>query len=135
MNVNSFNAALNAALFVMLLVVVTMFARYILRQWLTEGRSLRSARVQAATAISVLVFGDAILRGWFWYWRAVLNGGAGDDYRWLHLVPVPSIGFIVQFVGAVCVIRVFSPDDWTRYAWVLLALVAIAIGASVMAMF
>jgi hypothetical protein len=82
-------------------------------------------RVQAAVSIEVMLLGEMILRGWFWYFRIMSD--SGHSAEWMRAWPVVPIGMSVQMLGALCLIRVFSPDGWSRQTWLAVGMASIVV--------
>lgn len=122
----NFVEAMNGALFIDLTIALLMFVAFIRVELSTFGYRMRA---QAAISIMVLILGDAILRGWFWYWRSQVNDGL--SVVWMDAWNVAPIGMAVEMLGVLCLIRVFSPDYWHRFTWLWLGLLAIAVSVAV----
>lgn len=120
----AFLLAMNGTLFVLVLFTLLMFAVYVGREILAHG--FDRMRLQAGISIAVFVAGEAVIRGWVFWWRRLDIVGA--DVSWMNNHPVLAIGAALQIVGAICMLRVFAPDHWGRNVWILSSL--IAVGAS-----
>jgi hypothetical protein len=107
-----FAAGMNGALFIDLSFAFVMFCIYIGHELSTNGYRMRA---QAAISIAMLLLGEMILRGWFWFWR--LQVVAGRSVEWMSDVSVVPLGMSIEMVGVLCLIRVFSPDHWSRMTW------------------
>jgi hypothetical protein len=121
-----FLEGMNGALFIELTFALIMFGLYIGRETLRNG--FVRARLQAAISIFVVLAGEAMIRGWVWWWRHLEN--AGQSSAWMSHHPVLLIGASVEMLGVVCIIRVFAPDDWSRSAWFTSAVAAITIATA-----
>lgn len=121
----AFLLAMNGALFVLVLFTLAMFAVYLGREILAHG--FDRMRLQAGVSIAVFVTGEAVIRGWVFWWRRLDSIGA--DAAWMTNHPVLAIGAALQIAGAVCMLRVFAPDNWGRGVWMLSSLVAIGVAA------
>ena len=117
-----FLEGMNGTLFVLLVFGCFMFGLYIARQIRESG--FARMRLQAAISIFVLIFGEAIERGWVWYWRHLQNAGQAAD--WMINNPALMAGAFIEILGIVCVIRVFAPDHWGRNIWIGSIVFAIA---------
>lgn len=118
-----FLEGMNGTLFILVLFAFAMFALYITREIFANG--FIRTRLQAAISIAVFLAGEAIIRGWVWWWRHQINAGA--DSSWMDHHPVLALGAATQIIGAVCMIRVFAPDPWGRNVWIASALLAVGV--------
>jgi hypothetical protein len=118
-----FFEAMNGTLFVLLLFAVVMFGVYSVREMIINGFS--RTRLQASIACGVTFLGDAVIRGWVWYWRHLENAGVSND--WMEHHPTLVVGLVFEILGIICVIRVFAPDRWGRNMWVISTLVSIGV--------
>lgn len=116
---------INGALFFDLSFALMLFASYIVYEVRRDGDE---ARASAATAVSVLLLGDMILRGWFWLWRIQFNNGVST--AWMDDVPIVPLGQIVVMAGVLCVIRVFSPVTWPRDTWIAIGLMSVLLAVA-----
>lgn len=117
-----FAEGMNGALFLDLTFAITMFGLYIVHELRHQGYRMRA---RAAVSIGVMLIGEAILRGWFWLWRIEVN--AGRSVAWMDAWPVVPIGMSIEMLGVLCLIRVFSPDDWSRQTWLAVALISVMV--------
>lgn len=117
-----FAVGMNGALFINLSFAFVMFGVYIGHELATNGYRMRA---QAAISIEMLLLGEMILRGWFWYWR--LEVIAGRSVEWMNDYPVVPIGMSIEMVGVLCLIRVFSPDHWSRLTWLAVGVMSIVV--------
>lgn len=118
--------AMNGTLFVLLVFACFMFGVYILREVWLNG--FQRTRLQAAIAILVCFAGDGVVRGRVWYWRHCENlslSPSCNEGRGLLL-----LGALIEIIGVVCIIRVFSPDNWGRNVWFISSLIAIGIATA-----
>jgi hypothetical protein len=123
-----FLEALNGTLFNLLLFGSFMFGVYMLREIRMNG--FQRARLQAAISIFVLISGEAVIRGWIWYWRHLDN--TGQPVGWMSNHPTLVLGAAWEIIGIICVIRVFAPDTWGRNVWVVTTLVATGVTTAFM---
>lgn len=117
-----FLEGMNGTIFMLLLFGCFMFGLYISRQIRESG--FKRMRLQAGISIFVLIAGEAIERGWVWYWRHLQNGGQPAD--WMVNNPVLMAGAFIETLGIICVIRVFAPDHWGKNIWIGSAIFAVA---------
>jgi hypothetical protein len=117
-----FAEGMNGALFIDLFFASLMFGTYIIYEFRRNGYSMRA---QAAVSIEVMLLGELILRGWFWYFRILSN--SGHNAEWMRVLPVVPIGMAVQMLGALCLIRVFAPDGWSRQTWLAVGMASIVV--------
>ena len=123
-----FMEALNGLLFLLSATAVMVFGRYVLIEWQAAGHRFCGwpPKARAAFGILIVFIGEAIIRGWVWYWRHQLNNG--DDVSWMTGYPVLLIGGAISAIGILCVIRHFSPEAWQNKAWLLTLLFGLAAG-------
>lgn len=115
-----FLEGMNGTLFMLLIFACFMFGLYIVREMVVNG--YQRTRLQAAISIFVTLSGEALIRGWVWWWRHIEN--TGGDAAWMGKHPVLLYGALIEIVGIMCVIRVFAPDSWGRNIWLVSTLVA-----------
>ncbi len=119
----TFFEAMNGTLFVLLFFAVFMFGVYIVKEVAANGYN--RTRLQAAIAIIVTFFGDAVIRGWVWHWRRLESAGRPNE--WMEHHPMLVVGLGVEILGIICVIRVFAPDHWGRNIWLVSTLIAVGV--------
>jgi hypothetical protein len=119
----TFLEGLNGTLFVLLIFACFMFGIYIAREMIENG--YQRTRLQAAISIVVFFTGEAVIRGWVWYWRHLENRSA--DISWMDHHPALLVGLFIQILGVICVIRVFAPDSWGRNIWFVSSLFAVGV--------
>jgi hypothetical protein len=124
----TFLEGMNGTLFFLLMFACFMFGVYIAREAISNG--YQRNRLQAAIAVFVFFCGEAMNRGWLWYWRHLENNGM--DASWMMKHHVLLVGAMIQTLGVICVIRVFAPDAWGRNIWLISALVAIGVATAFM---
>lgn len=120
-----FAEGMNGALFLDLSFAIMMFGTYIVYEVRRHGYRKRA---QAAVSIEVMLLGELILRGWFWLWRIEIN--IGRNAAWMNVWPVVPIGMSIEMLGVLCLIRVFSPDDWSRQTWLAVALISVVVACA-----
>jgi hypothetical protein len=120
-----FAAGMNGALFIDLFFAALMFGTYIAHEVRINGYRMRA---KAAISIEMVLLGDLILRGWFWYWRMQAN--AGHSVAWMDTYPVVPIGMSIEMLGVLCLIRVFSPDNWSRQTWLAVGVVSVVVACA-----
>lgn len=121
-----FLEGMNGALFIEVAFACFMFGLYICREVLRNG--FVRTRLQAAISIFVFLSGEAVIRGWMWWWRHLENQGLSTE--WMNHHPVLLVGATLQMLGVVCVIRVFAPDSWGRNIWFMSVVVAVAVSTA-----
>lgn len=123
-----FLEALNGVLFILSVAAVLVFGRYVALQMVCAGLWPRSweSKTKAAFGLLIVFSGEAIIRGWVWWWRHLLN--EGEDVGWMTGYPVLLIGAAVSATGILCVIRHFSPEAWQNKAWAFTLGLAIVAG-------
>lgn len=121
-----FAAGMNGALFIDLSFAFVMFGVYIGHELCANGYRMRA---QAAISIEMLLLGEMILRGWFWYWRLQINWG--HDVTWMDGYPIVPVGMAVEMIGVLCLIRVFSPDHWSRMTWLVVGAMSVAVACAI----
>lgn len=81
---------------------------------------------QAAIALAFYFTGSTVMRSWVWV--LLLIERRGDDQAFLgSRVEIPLLAALLAVTGALCCIRVFSPEPWGRYFWIGTGIIAIAI--------
>lgn len=127
-----FLEAMNGVWTVLSLCALLVFVRYLWRinDESGFGKKERTARFEAAVALTVYFFGEFLVRFWVWLWRHQINDGVLAG--WMKNYPVLAVGGIIAAVGCLCVIRVFSTRDdegnsKNRY-WIASLIVALAVG-------
>jgi len=125
---SGFLEALNGVLFMLSAAAAFVFGRYVLTEAMAAGVWPRRwpSKAQAAFGLLIVFVGEAIIRGWIWWWRQLLNDG--EDASWMAGYPILAIGGATSAVGILCIIRHFSPDEWQDRAWLITLLFAIATG-------
>jgi hypothetical protein len=121
-----FATGMNGALFIDISFAFLMFTAYVVHEMYEHGYRTRA---KAAMSIMVLLLGEMILRGWFWWWRVA--SALDQDVSWMNQWPVVPIGMAVQMLGALCLIRVFSPDHWSRMTWLAVGVAGVAVSVAV----
>ncbi len=117
--------AINVLLSILLACMVLIFSRYFLAEIVSHG--FRRARLRAGIGLFVTMAGDLLTRGWAAAGRHFQNNDI--HAAWMGQMPwalAPLIGAIICAIGLLCLIRVFSPDEWGSWGWIVCAVVAIA---------
>jgi len=117
---------MNGVQFSLYATVVLLLGLYI---WLNvDGHEdLSRSHVQVGISLFIMLLGDAVTRGWIWWWRHGLN--VGRDVAWMVDYPVLVVGTALSIIGTLCFVRVFSMPQWGRWAWaVCLVVVALSSG-------
>ena len=103
------------AIFTRYLAAESAAGRFVLWRWRPFDGMMRH---QMAVAIIVTMTGEGLLRSWTWGIRIADRHGA--DVSMLRNLPyalVPISAATVQALGLLCLVRVFTPDEWHRRAW------------------
>jgi hypothetical protein len=116
-----FLEAMNVAWFVAAALIAWLFICYIVRHW----RDGRTPPLNAAIALGVYFTGEAVVRGWVWYWRHLLNRGA--DVSWMTSAPILAVGGAAALGGGLCLMRVFTMR-YGNVPWVATGMLAVAAG-------
>lgn len=106
--------------------VVIIFGRYIIFEVFNNG--IRRVRLRAAIGISVASFGEVVTRGSAGIGRHLEN--IGSSMRWMLDPPwgfIPLVGATITAIGLLCLIRVFSPDEWGKWGWIACAIIALSV--------
>jgi hypothetical protein len=119
-----FLEGMNGTLFLLVVFACVMFGIYIVREIRRNG--FQRTRLQGAISIFAFMIGEAMIRGWIWYWRHTEN--SGGNVEWMLFNPILAVGAFVQILGVICVIRVFAPDQWGRNMWVVTSFLAVTLG-------
>jgi hypothetical protein len=123
---------INAALSSLAIGVLVIFLRTMLLEYIYHG--LHRVRLQGLISVSIVIVGEVITRGWMWLVGYLSNTDA--DAGWLLKLPwglVPIIGASIEAIGLLCIIRVFSPNEWGNRGWLICAGMAAAMVISSMA--
>jgi hypothetical protein len=134
-----FYEAINCLLASLGVFVIVMFCQFLTARVIEQRRRggtcavLRNdIPVQAAIAVVVMMSGTVGKDAWFWFGRYLENTGRATDWMlapgWLV---VPAACVLVAIVGKLCMIRVFAPPGWGRFAWVTCGIAAAAVTVSV----
>jgi hypothetical protein len=110
----------NGTWFVLGLCLLFVFGRYLM----DIGLDFRRQRVQAAGAIFVYFLGESVVRGWTWWWRHKLNHGAAVD--WMGWSQVLLGASLLAAMGALAMIRVFTPPGCGHRTWIMSGFIAAA---------
>lgn len=120
-----FAEGMNGALFLDLSFALFMFGIYIVFELRRDGYRMRA---RAAVSVFVMLCGELILRGWFWLWRIQIN--ASHSVAWMDAWPVVPLGMSIEMLGVLCLIRVFSPDSWSRQTWLAVAVISVMVACA-----
>lgn len=125
--------SVNCASWALGLCVLILFGRYlyieacwIAQRYRANGALEHSNRIQAATAIFVTILGEVTNR--MWTWVLLFLQTSGRDASWLTRPPyssIPIFGSFVTMVGMLCMVRVFTPDEWGNNGWVISGIIAL----------
>lgn len=116
---------INGVLSALSLGVLVIFARYFLIEMKVHG--FKRTRMGAGIAVTVMSFGEFSTRSWTWAIRYLQNTHGSSE--WLSSLPwslIPIAGALIEAVGLLCMIRVFSPDEWGHSGWEVVAAIAAA---------
>lgn len=86
----------------------------------------KSLACQSAVGLATVFGGTAILR--FWVWWTLITDKRGDDFVFLathYEIPLIAVG--VMIVGALCTIRVMSPEKWGTRFWILVGVTSVVL--------
>lgn len=130
--------SVNCAVWVLEICVVVLLGRYlvveaywIIQRYKETGQFEHMNRTSAANAIFVMALGDGTRR--IWTWAGAYLELSDQDSKWLSAWPysiAPVLGSIITMVGMLCMVRVFTPDEWGHRTWLACAGIA---GASALA--
>lgn len=98
--------------------------RFVLYEMRYPGWRLGNAN-RAAIAIMIFMFGETMSRGW----GAVLTVAFSWGYDIGAIesqFPIAFVGSTIAFMGVLAKLRIFSPDDWGEWLWIIGGLVALA---------
>lgn len=108
-----------------LIMMVFLASRLNMKNWYQDLAN------QAAIALSVLLLGKFIIRAWGVVLLYQMSHG-GDGWAVEQRVPLLIVGTALVMLGALCAVRVFTPDRWFgRYrnvAWVSVGLLSVLVG-------
>lgn len=113
----------NLFIWLFTIALLVVFVRYIISEVRKGNLRLNWSywsnpwlRHRMAAAVIVTFSGSFIYRIWTWFARFCAN--TGFDCLWMReWIVVPAIGSALQVVGILCMIRVFTPDEWNRWTW------------------
>lgn len=114
----------NALFLTLAIGLIIIFSRYLIIEIHQHG--FDRYRLRAAVSIYVFMVGEAMTRGWVWLARFTSNNGL--DWPWVSEQPaiyIYIVGPVVGAAGILCMIRVFSPDAWGHYGWVVCLILAL----------
>lgn len=133
-----FNEFVNLIVATLGFFVIVIFVRYLSAEWWSGGLKLRQyfsrrgrLRDQMATGLAAATIGGGIRNGWMWL--ASFLDGLGHEVGWMAHPPwlfAPVIGGSLEVAGFICIIKVFSPDEWGDLAWIVCLVVTTAIAAA-----
>lgn len=84
-------------------------------------------RHQMAAGLVLATGGEAFLRTWTWAVRFSMRIGVDLSRVDALFRIMPISAAILQIIGLICLIRVFTPETWSRYLWIYCVLLAVAI--------
>jgi hypothetical protein len=114
----------NAVWFILGVCVLAVFVHYI---W--QKRENGYWNLVGAISIAAYWFGEVIARGGVWYWYHLIN--SRQPPGWIGDYPIAGAGGIIAAIGALCMIRVFSPSEFGNWVWIVSGALAMAFGLSV----
>jgi hypothetical protein len=109
----------NGVMTVINIAIMFTFCGYAWRSW-RSGMSYMD--VKPAMAFSVLIIGASSTRAWAWLW--IWQSNRGIPTQWMDIYPVNPIGLIITVVGGLCVLRIFTPKDWSWTVWLATLILA-----------
>lgn len=92
--------------------------------------------VQGAIALSVLFAGEFLIRGWGVILLYQMSHG-GDGWAVEQRVPLSLVGVCIVMVGALCAMRVFTPNwfgRWRNAVWISTAGLGLVAGTIVVSL-
>lgn len=117
---------INLTLILLTLCLLVIIVRFMLTDLVHYGWV--PDRLRGAISIGVFLGGETIRIGWVWLLRIVeYSGGNVKVLTQLPFIALPLVGTVLEIVGMLCMIRVFSPDDWGRYAWLACAALTLSL--------
>jgi hypothetical protein len=99
------------------LCVAMLFSQYAFRSYHRQGYAALTTK--ASVAIATYFWGSFLTRGYLW----------ATHYFNLHanaFWPEPFIGGLMGLLGALCILRVFSPEEWKDWPWIATLFMLIA---------
>jgi hypothetical protein len=126
----------NALVLVLNCALALIMVAFVISKMATEKDWYTQLAVQGAIALSVLFSGELLIRGWGVVLLYQMSHG-GDGWAVEQRVPLSLIGVIVVMVGALCAVRVFTPNwfgRWRNAVWVVTACLALVVGTIVVAL-
>lgn len=122
---------INLTLILLTLCLLAIIIRFMFVQLFHYGWVREPLR--AAISLGVFLLGEVVRIGWVWVLRIVeYSGGNVKMLTQTWLFAMPLVGTVLEITGMLCMIRVFSPDDWGRWSWLICAAVTLfLVGAEV----
>lgn len=105
--------------------LAVMMARYCLINLYTGGWDKPS--VHLSKGLAVLFMGEAATRAWVWWGRAAARDGGAT--AWMFTSPWLILFSLIAVAGALCTVRVVSPDRWGHWRWGVPAVLATGVVA------
>lgn len=118
---------INNGWFVISLCLVVVFGSFLIKEMRADGWYPK-IRNQAAISLLIYFIGETLARGWTVL--LLYKMSSGEDMIVAYAVeqryPLALVGAGISFVGAVCCVRVFSPEAWGHKAWLVVVAIAAA---------
>lgn len=122
-----FLEALNGVLLVVYLGIMAVFGRYVFEALFRLGLADGYKERKAAIAVSVLIFGDLIVRTCVWSVRHLENHYSTHPNQPL-VATVTAVGAATCILGGVCILRHFAPRKYGHWPSIITVTVALAFG-------
>lgn len=84
---------------------------------------------QLAMALGTICLGESVIRAWVWIARfsVVLE----IDTSWMAMFDIiPMAGFVACFLGFLCTVRILTPNQWGKNAWLYCVWIILMLNAS-----
>lgn len=108
-----------------LILVLFIYGRRHMENWYTD------LATQGAIALSVLLAGETLIRGWGVVLLYQMSHG-GDGWAVEQRIPLSIAGVTLVMLGGLCAIRVFTPERWLGsfrdWLWIVVGVLACAVG-------
>lgn len=120
---------INGTLFIICIGIATFFGCYIVKQIQRFGFGLSGYLMsEGAIAMFVFVIGDAIVRGSIWYMRHAMNISESSAELQANGTAVAMVGVLIASLGGLCIIRIFAPQKFGPWPWIVTAALALSFG-------
>ncbi len=99
--------------------ILYLCACYIFGHYIWEKRALGYEYVSPAIALVTIWIGYFISETLIWYHKDEISD---------ILISIPSVifllGLIISLIGVLCTIRIFSPNRWGNWGWIVSLIMA-----------